>query len=129
MNKHWITTAHGRKQIVRRAGTGGEYYQEVNGGWWVRTMAGDYVPVPLSSRALLAALAAEAPAPRMTDEQIETLRLEALAAGDRALWALCMLALGRTTIEGAEHPTAAVQTAARADCDRAVRTAHASCEE
>lgn len=57
--KHFIQTAQGKKAFVRRAGTSCEYYQEENGGWWVRTLSGHFVPVPLSSRALLAALSDE----------------------------------------------------------------------
>ena len=63
-----------------------------------------------------------------TDEQIEALRVEAGAAGDTAQWALCMLAMGRATVEGAERPSAEVRAAARAKCARAIRDAQAAAE-
>lgn len=55
-----INTPFGRKIIVRRVGTSGEYYQEAStGDWWTCNPQHGFVPVASNSRALQAAIAGE----------------------------------------------------------------------
>ena len=57
-----IQTALGTRNILRRVGIQGEYYQEASspssphGGWWLLNPQKGFVPVPSNSPALLAAL-------------------------------------------------------------------------
>jgi hypothetical protein len=58
-----INTAFGKRSVIRRAGTMGEYYQTMstpsapNGAWWTLNPQRGFVPVPSNAPALLEALA------------------------------------------------------------------------